>query len=409
MLPSARGPRQTIPRALATLTALAWLVVAVAPPAAAQSVGEAPALDWPPPVPGTLPPADVPDPTAWAAPPIDSQWLAQSVYTQWAAQATFAQWAAQATAAQWATQASIVQLLTRQFATARANAVLGAAPPPASAPPAPAASPTPAPQFTTQQLLATVAITGAQGVPCAVTVGNACTVTGTVQGSGTVTGSMTWSLTARVPNGIPPGTMPVAALTTTRGTLATVRAAVVAPKQGGGTLETVPCTPVAQGVPQVTCSGQTVGSALQGSQLVVAFTPTIRVTGLVAGPIDPLPNGDAATFTQGAYQVITVAEPVPAARVFGGPVDQGYARPTGRFFTLRGEITTRSQAIVDLNLFPPVLNTAEFIIDAVIPPGLSVFVGSPAGGNPHTAQILVRGQNVGLVQFLTDTIRALPP
>ena len=84
---------------------------------------------------------------------------------------------------------------------------------------------------------------------------------------------------------------------------------MVAPKQGGGTLETVPCTPVAQGVPQVTCSGQTVGSALQGSLIVVAFTPTTQVTGLVRGPIDPLPNGDAVTFTQGAYQVITVAEP----------------------------------------------------------------------------------------------------
>jgi len=117
-----------------------------------------------------------------------------------------------------------------------------------------------------------------------------------------VTGSMTWTLTATVPGGVAPGTVAHAVLST------------------HVDLEAFPCTPVLAGVPTVTCSGTTVGNALQGSLVVVVFAPGARVTGVVTGPGAPAvpPPGVGATApapvagaAPGAAAVLPLLPPLP--------------------------------------------------------------------------------------------------
>ncbi|HEY7064421.1 MAG TPA: hypothetical protein VII06_23285 [Chloroflexota bacterium] len=139
------------------------------------------------------------------------------------------------------------------------------------------ATPTPGTSLTTQQALALVAPSGQPGVPCAVTPGDTCTVTGVVTGTGRVTSSMLWNLTVTVPAAVGAGIIPVAVFSTTSG------------------LEAIVCAPVIAGVTTVTCSGTTVGNALQGSTVTVVFAVGIVATGTVTGPgaatlvLPPLP------------------------------------------------------------------------------------------------------------------------
>jgi acid phosphatase len=105
-----------------------------------------------------------------------------------------------------------------------------------------------------------------QAGAAATRLGDAVTVSGGVSGTGRVTASMSWSLSAQVPPGVPPGTVGHAVLSTTLG------------------LEGFPCAAVAAGGRTVTCTGTTVGNALQGSQVVVVFLPGVTVAGTVSGP-----------------------------------------------------------------------------------------------------------------------------
>ena len=117
-----------------------------------------------------------------------------------------------------------------------------------------------------QQAIALVQPSGQPGRPCADTPGDACAVAGQVRGQGTLgAGGMNWSLTATIPPGATPGTVPVAVLSTTRG------------------LEGFACSPVTVGATTVTCTGTTLGPALQGSTVTVVFTPGVAATGTVTG------------------------------------------------------------------------------------------------------------------------------
>jgi hypothetical protein len=116
------------------------------------------------------------------------------------------------------------------------------------------------------QAIALVQPSGQQGSPCASQIGQICQVAGTVRGSGTVSSSMTWSLTAAVPAGVAPGTVPVAVFSTTAG------------------LQGFPCAPVAVGGGTVACIGTTAANALQGSVVTVVFAPGVVATGTVTGP-----------------------------------------------------------------------------------------------------------------------------
>ena len=53
---------------------------------------------------------------------------------------------------------------------------------------------------------------------------------------------------------------------------------------GPAQLEGFACAAVAAGVGTVTCTGTTVGNALQGSTVAVVFGPGVVVTGMVNGP-----------------------------------------------------------------------------------------------------------------------------
>jgi hypothetical protein len=120
--------------------------------------------------------------------------------------------------------------------------------------------------------------TGQAGVHAASRVGDSVTVSGPVAGTGQVTGSMIWTLTAQVPPGVPAGTLAHAVISTALD------------------LEGFPCTPVAAGVPTVTCTGTTAGNALQGSSVVVVFLPGITAVGAVssAAPAAPVSVGTAS-------------------------------------------------------------------------------------------------------------------
>jgi hypothetical protein len=127
-------------------------------------------------------------------------------------------------------------------------------------------TPTPGTSLTTQQAIALVSASGQTGVPCAVTPGDTCQVTGAVTGTGRVTSSMLWNVTATVPAGVGAGIVPVAVFSTTAG------------------LEAIVCTPVVAGVATVTCTGTTTGNALQGSTVSVVFAVGVIATGIVNGP-----------------------------------------------------------------------------------------------------------------------------
>jgi CSLREA domain-containing protein len=129
----------------------------------------------------------------------------------------------------------------------------------------PTSTPT-ATRLSVQQAIALVQPSGQQGSPCASQIGQICQVAGTVRGSGTVSSSMTWSLTAAVPAGVAPGTVPVAVFSTTAG------------------LQGFPCAPVAVGGGTVACIGTTAANALQGSVATVVFAPAVVAVGTVTGP-----------------------------------------------------------------------------------------------------------------------------
>lgn len=130
----------------------------------------------------------------------------------------------------------------------------------------PTASPTPA-SLTLQQALALVRPSGQAGVPLSGQAGQTFTVSGAVTGSGRLGAtSTTWTLTATVPGGVPPGTVPVAVVSTTQGL------------QGFG------CAPVVAGSATVQCTGTTTGTPLAGSVVTVVFTPSLTVTGTLTAP-----------------------------------------------------------------------------------------------------------------------------
>jgi CSLREA domain-containing protein len=116
------------------------------------------------------------------------------------------------------------------------------------------------------QAIAQVQPSGQTGQPCASQVGQTCQASGAIRGTGTVTSSMVWNLTANVPAGVAPGTVPVAVISTTAG------------------LQGFPCTTVVAGAPTVTCAGTTSGNALQGSVVTVVFAPAVVAAGTVSGP-----------------------------------------------------------------------------------------------------------------------------
>jgi hypothetical protein len=116
------------------------------------------------------------------------------------------------------------------------------------------------------QVQGTFGLTGQATVPSADTPGEQVTVSGSVSGTGRVLGSMAWMLTAPVPAGVAPGTVPVAVVATTAG------------------LQGFLCAPVAAGVGTVSCVGTTAANALQGSTVVVVFGPGLIATGSVTGP-----------------------------------------------------------------------------------------------------------------------------
>jgi hypothetical protein len=116
------------------------------------------------------------------------------------------------------------------------------------------------------QVQGTFGLTGQTGVPSADTPGEQVTVSGSVSGMGRVLGSMAWTLTATVPAGVAPGTVPVAVVATTAG------------------LQGFACAPVAAGAGTVGCGGTTGANALQGSTVVVVFGPGRIATGTVTGP-----------------------------------------------------------------------------------------------------------------------------
>src|SRR5579883_2722726 len=113
--------------------------------------------------------------------------------------------------------------------------------------------------------LTPVTRSGQAGVPCATVVSATCTVSGSVTGSGTVTASITWSLTATIPSGVATGIVPTAVFTTTAG------------------LEGITCNAIASGASSVTCTGTTVGNALQGSTVTVVFTTALTAVGTITG------------------------------------------------------------------------------------------------------------------------------
>ncbi len=127
----------------------------------------------------------------------------------------------------------------------------------------PTPPPTPGPGLTLQQALSAVSPSGQSGVPCASLAGTACTVEGATSGQGVVVASMRWTLTATVPAGVVPGTVPFAVFTTTVG--------------GEG----FACTPVVAGAPTVSCTGSTAGNALRDSTVTVIFGPGVTATGNV--------------------------------------------------------------------------------------------------------------------------------
>jgi hypothetical protein len=154
------------------------------------------------------------------------------------------------------------------------------------------------------QVQGTFGLTGQAGVPSAETAGDVVTVRGSVSGTGRVLGSMAWTLTATVPAGVVPGTVPVAVVATTAG------------------LQGFACAPVAAGAGTVGCGGTTAANALQGSTVVVVFGPGRIATGTVSGP------GPRALL---ALPLLPPPPPLllppPPAVVAGGPLVAG--RPGG--------------------------------------------------------------------------------
>jgi pimeloyl-ACP methyl ester carboxylesterase len=112
------------------------------------------------------------------------------------------------------------------------------------------------------------ALTGLVGVPCAVAIGATCTVA-PLAGLFTVTGSMRYTITATGPAGTLAGGVPAVFVPTTAG------------------VERFACTAVTAQL-QTTCSGTTVGNALQGGVVTVRFPlvggGTRDRSGIISGP-----------------------------------------------------------------------------------------------------------------------------
>jgi phospholipase C len=190
------------------------------------------------------------------------------------------------------TQTAIVQTATAQALTAT---VLAQTPTPTAQPSTtPTASPTTANNLTPAQAQTRAQgtagfQTSTAGVPCALAIGQTCTVAGAVTGTLTRTGSMSFTLTATVPSGLLAGLTPVAVFSTDQG------------------LQAVTCAPPTAGAggTAFTCTGAIAGNALAGSTAALCFTATTTcLLGTVSGagttivvpnqpllppPVQPLP------------------------------------------------------------------------------------------------------------------------
>ncbi|HLH26678.1 MAG TPA: hypothetical protein VK066_29495 [Chloroflexota bacterium] len=181
--------------------------------------------------------------------------------------------------------------------------------------------------------LTPVTRSGQAGVPCATVVSATCTVSGSVTGSGTVTASITWSLTATIPSGVATGIVPTAVFTTTAG------------------LEGITCNAIASGASSVTCTGTTVGNALQGSTVTVVFTTALTAVGtitgsganlaLVASALPPLlPTGPAGP------------GPIAAAPLLGGPFATGPLPPLAAGPPLAANVGVRPGPLAEVPIVP---------------------------------------------------------
>jgi hypothetical protein len=131
-------------------------------------------------------------------------------------------------------------------------------------------------------------LSGQLGVPCTTVIGATCTVTPQLAGFLRVTGSMSYTVTATGPSGTVVGGIPAIFIPTTTG------------------VEAYACGTVTAQL-QTTCSGNTVGNALQLGVVRVRFPltggGTADVTGVINGP--GAPSTATATSTPTAVPTST--------------------------------------------------------------------------------------------------------
>ncbi|HEY7060936.1 MAG TPA: hypothetical protein VII06_05605 [Chloroflexota bacterium] len=174
---------------------------------------------------------------------------------------------------------------------------------------------------------------------CAVLVGQNCQAAGGVNGTGSVISSMRWNLTATVPAAAGPGVVPVAVFTTTTSP----------PNEGFA------CSPVVVGVPTVTCSGTTVGNALQGSTVTVVFAPGVVVTGTITGP------GAAAALAAAIPPPLPPPPPPPLPLLPPPPIlpPFGGAGAAGATMPAMARPTATPTPAPDVSRAPPMMTSAQ--------------------------------------------------
>jgi hypothetical protein len=226
---------------------------------------------------------------------------------------------------------------------------------------------------------------GQAGVPCTGRIGGVCTASGGVTGTLTKTGSMTFSLTATGPPNAAVGRSPTVFIPTTR------------------SVETATCALALTGA-QTTCTGTTVGDALQNAVVTVRFTlvtgATVDVAGVVAGPGPQVtPTATALTVAQAAALVAPSGQAgVPAASQVGQSVQvSGQVRGTGQ---VTGSMAWTLAATVPAGVAAGTLPVAVFDTTLGLQGFACAVVGAGAGTvtcNGTTAGNALQGSTVTVV------------
>jgi hypothetical protein len=161
-------------------------------------------------------------------------------------------------------------------------------------------------QLTQAQAVVVAVVTGVGNGPCAVIVGQRCTVTGGVTGTYNKTGSGTLTVTATIPGGaigsvgqtIGAGQTPVLVVYTTTSLGLTSCGGLVAgvacnPATAGNQAEffSVGCAVTAVGATTTACTVNTVGDPLQGSTVYVCYNNAVPPAAAVAVCANGIING----------------------------------------------------------------------------------------------------------------------